>query len=133
MLNFVFDLHQLMQILVKFNFQGQFQNPQDEQIPKLSLVLIIDKDLQELLIKTKYVFITRVKDSLKAKYRTLFRSIGHNCFFSEMFVMQTVHCCRYFKSCNKRQNSFSKFTFPPHNKKTFPFLDDLDHFQYVLK
>ena len=35
------------EILLKFNFQGQFWNPQDVQIPKLSLFLKIDKDLQE--------------------------------------------------------------------------------------
>ena len=69
----------------------------------------------------------------KSKISYSFQKYWSLLFFSEMFVMQTVHCCRYFKSCNKRQNSFSKFTFPPHNKKTFPFLDDLDHFQYVLK
>ena len=46
-LDFVFVLDYLRQILVKSNFQGQFWNPQDVQIPKLSLVLIIDQDLQE--------------------------------------------------------------------------------------
>ena len=44
-LDFVFVLDYLRQILVKSNFQGQFWNPQDVQIPKLSLVLIIDQDL----------------------------------------------------------------------------------------
>ena len=58
-------------ILVKFNFQGQFWNPQDEEIPKLSLVLMIDQNLMELLNKTKYQFLPGVKEQLKAKYPTL--------------------------------------------------------------
>ena len=44
-LDFVFVLDFLSQIWVKSNFQGQFWNPQDVQIPKLSLVLIIDQEL----------------------------------------------------------------------------------------
>ena len=44
-INIVFDLDYLRQILVKFKFQGQFCNTQDVQIPKLSLILIIDEDL----------------------------------------------------------------------------------------
>ena len=45
-------------------WQKEFNIPQDEQISKLSLVQIIDQDLQELLGKTKYQFMTSVKEEL---------------------------------------------------------------------
>ena len=48
----VFYLQYLSQIFIKFNFQGVFQNPQDVQISKLSLVFKIDQDLWEKKTKT---------------------------------------------------------------------------------
>ena len=42
----------LSQFSIKFNNQGVSQNPQDVQIPKLSLVFIFDQDLWEKKTKT---------------------------------------------------------------------------------
>ena len=37
------------QFFIKLSNQGQFQNPQEKQIPKLSLVVRFDKELMEIL------------------------------------------------------------------------------------
>ena len=47
MISVVFDFKYLRQNLVNFNVLGVFQNPQDVQIPKLSLDLHFHEDLQE--------------------------------------------------------------------------------------
>ena len=62
LLNFVFNLDYLRQFFFKFNFQGQFWYPLVEQIPELSLVLMIDQKLKELSNKTKYQFLAGVKE-----------------------------------------------------------------------
>ena len=43
----VFNLQYLSQIFIKFNNQGVFRNPQDMQIPKLSLKFTIVQDFME--------------------------------------------------------------------------------------
>ena len=43
----MFDLQYFSQIFIKFNNQGVFRNPQDLQIPKLSLKFKIVQDLME--------------------------------------------------------------------------------------
>ena len=43
----VFNLQYLSQIFIKFNNRGVFQNPQDMQIPKLSLKFKIVLDFME--------------------------------------------------------------------------------------
>ena len=48
----VFNLQYLSQIFIKFNNQGVFWNPQDVQIPKLSLKFKIDQDFMEKKTKT---------------------------------------------------------------------------------
>ena len=45
----LFNLQYLGQIFIKSNNQGQFRNPQDELISKLSLLARFDKDLAEIL------------------------------------------------------------------------------------
>ena len=47
-MSFVFDLKYLSQNSINFNMLGVFWNPQDEQFSKLSLLLICDKDSQEI-------------------------------------------------------------------------------------
>ena len=69
-------------------WQKEFNIPQDEQISKLSLVQIIDQDLQELLGKTKYQFMTSVKEELNkidAK-----KSASMQELFQNMFVQKFV-------------------------------------------
>ena len=46
------DLQYLSQIFIKFNNQGVFRNPQDMQIPKLSLKFNIVQDFMEKKTKT---------------------------------------------------------------------------------
>ena len=48
----MFDLQYLSQIIIKFNNKGVFRNPQDMQIPKLSLKFKIDQDFMEKKTKT---------------------------------------------------------------------------------
>ena len=45
----LFNCQYLCQFLIKSSNQGQFRNPQDELIPKLSLLARFDKDLAEIL------------------------------------------------------------------------------------
>jgi len=52
MLSIVFNLKYLSQNFIKFNIQGVFWNPQDEQISKLTLVIKFDQDLMEKKRKT---------------------------------------------------------------------------------
>ena len=52
MLSIVFNLEYLSQNFIKFNIQGVFWNPQDEQISKLILVIKFDQDLMEKKRKT---------------------------------------------------------------------------------
>ena len=85
----MFYLDYLNQMFVKFNLQGQFWNPQDKQIWELSLVLIIDQNLKELLNKTQYQFIAGVKEYLtKSKISNSF--------------------CRYCIYARRAKNKFKK-------------------------
>ena len=52
MLQIVFNLEYLSQNFIKFNIQGVFWNPQDEQTSKLTLVIKFDQDLMEKKRKT---------------------------------------------------------------------------------
>ena len=47
MLSIVFNLKYLSQNFIKFKDQGQFWNPHDEQIPKLSLGVQFDQEIME--------------------------------------------------------------------------------------
>ena len=47
MLSIVFNLQYLSQNFIKFKDQGQFWNPHDEQIPKLSLGVQFDQEIME--------------------------------------------------------------------------------------
>ena len=47
MLQIVFNLEYLSQNFIKFNIQGGIWNPQDKQIPKLTLGIKFDQDLIE--------------------------------------------------------------------------------------
>ena len=49
---FAFDFVYLQQILVNFQNKGQFLNPQNMQIPKLSQIFKIDQDLLEISLVT---------------------------------------------------------------------------------
>ena len=48
-LKLLFNCQYLRQFFIKLSNQGQFQNPQEKQIPKLSLVVRFDKELMEIL------------------------------------------------------------------------------------
>ena len=49
-----FDLYFLSQFFVKIENQGQFWNPHDEQISKLSLIFNFDKEMTEkMLVKER--------------------------------------------------------------------------------
>ena len=58
MLSIVFNLEYLSQNFIKFNIQGVFWNPQDEQISKLTLVIKFDQDLMEKKRKTSWLILT---------------------------------------------------------------------------
>ena len=47
-LGFVFNLKYLSQFFLKFKTQGQFKNPYDMQISKLSLIFILGRKLTEI-------------------------------------------------------------------------------------
>ena len=53
MLSIVFNLKYLSQNFIKFNIQGVFWNPQDEQISKLTFLFEFGEDLMEILTKNK--------------------------------------------------------------------------------
>ena len=44
----LFNPPYLIQFIIKSSTKGHFQNQQDEQISKLSLVVLIDKELNEI-------------------------------------------------------------------------------------
>ena len=48
-LKLLFNCQYLRQFFIKLSNQGQFQNPQEKQILKLSLVVRFDKELTEIL------------------------------------------------------------------------------------
>ena len=48
MLSIAFNPKYLSQNFIKFKDQGQFWNPHDKQIPKLSLIFEFDEELTEL-------------------------------------------------------------------------------------
>ena len=58
MLSIVFNLKYLSKNFIKFNIQGVFWNPQDEQISKLTLVIKFDQDLMEKKRKTSWLILT---------------------------------------------------------------------------
>ena len=57
----------LSQNFIKFNIQGVFRNPQDEQIPKLSLEFQFDQDLIEKIRKhlVDFLMISTVLTSIE--------------------------------------------------------------------
>ena len=62
----LFNCQYLCQFLIKSSNQGQFRNPQDELIPKLSLVARFDQELAEILTvkeKASIFELTKVFDS----------------------------------------------------------------------
>ena len=48
-LKLLFNCQYLRQFFIKLSNQGQFQNPQEKQILKLTLVVRFDKELMEIL------------------------------------------------------------------------------------
>ena len=54
----MFNLKYLSKNFIKFNIQGVFWNPQDEQISKLTLVIKFDQDLMEKKRKTSWLILT---------------------------------------------------------------------------
>ena len=46
----LFDCQYLRHFLIKCNNQGQFRNPQEKLILKLSLIVRFDKEIMEILI-----------------------------------------------------------------------------------
>ena len=58
MLSIVFNLKYLSQNFIKFKDQGQFWNPHDEQIPKLSLGVQFDQEIMEKTWETSCLKLT---------------------------------------------------------------------------
>ena len=58
MLSIVFNLQYLSQNFIKFKDQGQFWNPHDEQIPKLSLGVQFDQEIMEKTWETSCLKLT---------------------------------------------------------------------------
>ena len=65
-LKLLFNCQYLRQFFIKLSNQGQFQNPQEKQILKLSLVVRFDKELTEILTVKEKASVFEVSTFLSA-------------------------------------------------------------------